>query len=174
MRDGLRNLIGKRIVFRATFERRGKKPRGLVGYAETVLFSNVKDNATGRLLCEHVWLSLTKEFENAALFKGDTVKFTARVTYYQKAIARVDLQLSNPTKVMNLTHPQEQANCQPPKPIARPQDDWAGGASGGGQQAEREARAAEWMQLFDELDETDRHILRCQALLFAQSQHGQA
>jgi hypothetical protein len=106
MRKQLKNSEGARARFSATFERYGSK-NGYVGITKTVLLKNVSD-ATGKMVCDHLWFNLTKGFESLDLQPGDGVEFDARATAYLKGYKGRDelARLTNPlTRDYKLSHP---------------------------------------------------------------------
>ena len=108
MRQGLQKLDGVRRRFVGVFVRYGTK-KGWKGVTlTTILLKDIKIN--GKLICDHLWFNLTKEFDNLTLKEGTTVAFDARVReylkgyrgyrddVYDKPVER-DFKLSHPTKV---------------------------------------------------------------------------
>ncbi len=84
MRKALKQLNGERRRFTGTFVRFGKKPGWKGRTLTTVLLKDIKD-ASGRLICDHLWFNLTKEFDNLTLTEGTTrIAFDARVKSYYK------------------------------------------------------------------------------------------
>lgn len=111
MRKKLAKRNGERATFRGTFERFGKKS-GWMGDERTVLFKDICD-ASGVIVCDHLWFNFTKAFALLNLQPGDGVQFDARVKKYVKGYfgrrddvfdkpAEVDYKLSHPTKVMKV------------------------------------------------------------------------
>ena len=106
-RNALRS-IGReeRHVFRAEFVRFGIK-NGWTGDVPTVLFKDVEFE--GRVVCDHVWFALGKQFGRLGLKCGDIVEFSARVDTYIKGYrgyredvykpVSKDWKLSRPTKM---------------------------------------------------------------------------
>jgi hypothetical protein len=113
MRKALAQREEQRARFVGTFERFGEK-RGWRGRTETtVLLRDICDAATGRAVCDHLWLGLTKEFGRLNLQPGDRVAFDARVKIYLKGYmgrrddvydkpVEIDYKLSHPTQVRKL------------------------------------------------------------------------
>jgi len=109
MRRALKQLNGERRRFTGTFVRLGKKS-GWKGKMETtVLLKELKD-ATGKVVCDHLWFNLTKEFGHLVLKEGVNISFDARVKEYYKGYqgcqedvydkpVEIDFKLSHPTKV---------------------------------------------------------------------------
>jgi len=116
MRHALKKLNGERRRFTGTFCRFGQKNGWKGRTLTTVLLSDIKD-ANGRLVCDHLWFNLTKEFDNLTLKEGTVIAFDARVKLYYKGyqgyredvdkpIER-DFRLANPTKVQVVPYSEE-------------------------------------------------------------------
>lgn len=111
MRTNLKKLNGIRKRFHGTFERFGTK-QGWKGLLPTILLRDVIDISTKRIVTQHLWFNLTKQFKILDLKEGDVVMFDARVKQYIKGYAgyREDVQwekpleedykLSHPTKIL--------------------------------------------------------------------------
>lgn len=109
MRKALKQLNGERRRFSGTFCRFGEK-RGWKGRTmTTLLLKNIKD-ATGKIVSDHLWFNLTREFDNLTLKEGTRIAFDARVKSYYKGYqgyhedvydkpVEMDFKLSHPTKV---------------------------------------------------------------------------
>lgn len=107
MRQQLQKLEGKRGRFTGVFCRYGNKAvwKGIT--LKTILLKDIKHN--GRLVCDHLWFNLTKEFDNLSLKEGTQIAFDARVKSYYKGYqgyredvdkpVEMDFKLSHPTKV---------------------------------------------------------------------------
>ena len=101
-------LNGVRRRFTGTFVRMGTK-HGWKGCVEnTILLKDIKDSF-GKIVCDHLWFNLTKEFGSLTLKEGTVVSFDARVKSYYKGYqgyredvdkpVEMDFKLSHPTKV---------------------------------------------------------------------------
>lgn len=135
MREDLAKLCGVRRRFEGVFERFGKK----TGYKEiltTILLRDVKDVSSGKIVTDHLWFTMGKRFEALRLVKGDVVRFTARVTEYEKGYkgrrneddyddydskpVEVDYRLSFPTKFVKMGFNSPLLSkclvCEEPKP----------------------------------------------------------
>lgn len=108
MRRALKQLNGERRRFTGTFVRLGKK-NGWKGITLTTLpLKDIKD-AFGKIVCDHIWFNMTKEFGNLVLKEGTVIGFDARVKEYYKGYrgyredidkpVERDFRLANPTKV---------------------------------------------------------------------------
>ena len=108
MRTELKTINGLRARFVGVFVRYGVK-NGWRGRTEqTVLLSDIRDAATDRPICDHLWFNLTLGFSRINLAEGDEVEFDARVRPYQKgyqghrdevfANVETDYKLSFPTQ----------------------------------------------------------------------------
>jgi hypothetical protein len=119
MRKQLKERIGRRGHFRATFRRFGTRPAFKGPERHTALFINVKDEA-GDIVADHIWFTVGSQLSELELQPGDEIFFVARVTKYWKrnreaafdpdAPERIqDYHLSNPSKMQKLsvqvTHP---------------------------------------------------------------------
>ena len=108
MRSKLAATEGERKTFTARVERFGKKP-GYTGYSEeTILLREVKDDATGEVVTDHLWFTYSKGFEVARVKEGSRIRFDARVKSYAKGYVnhalgahhkKRDYRLSHPTKI---------------------------------------------------------------------------
>ena len=104
MREELKKYENQRGKFRAIFKQFGRKTNWYTQRKETtVLLENILDNR-GKIVCDHAWLNLTKQFEKLDLKEGDFIQFHARVKPYMKGYEKdeVDLKFSHPTKVVML------------------------------------------------------------------------
>ena len=107
MRKALK-LNGERRRFVGVFVRLGTKNGWKGRTLTTVLLKDIKD-ANGRLICDHLWFNLTKEFGSLTLKEGTVIGFDARVKCYYKGYqgyredvdkpVEMDFKLSHPTKV---------------------------------------------------------------------------
>ena len=110
MRKALKQLNGERRRFSGTFVRTGQKPGWKGSALTTILLKDIKD-ANGRIVSDHLWFNLTKEFD-LALKEGDVISFDARVKLYYKGYrgyredvdkpVEMDFKLSHPTKVVRV------------------------------------------------------------------------
>ena len=90
VREDLAPYLGKRDIFYATFVRHGQR-NVMVPYkinfvskvVRTLLLSDVK-NRFGRDVADHIWFTESKQWKEADLQPGDTVKFKATVEAYTK------------------------------------------------------------------------------------------
>lgn len=109
MREALKEQEGIRGTFRGTVARFGTKSAYRGAPLPTLMLSDVKD-ATGKVVTDHLWLTIGVQIKRLDLQIGDTVVFDARVTQYEKgykgyredvydAPIELDYRLSNPTKV---------------------------------------------------------------------------
>lgn len=108
MRKALKQLNGERRRFSGVFVRFGEKPGWKGKTLTTVLLKDIKD-ASGKIVSDHLWFSLTKEFEKLVLKEGTRIAFDARVKQYYKGYqgyredvdkpVERDFRLANPTKV---------------------------------------------------------------------------
>lgn len=82
MRKQLKEIgSSERHTFSAEVVRFGWKS-GWRGSVRTIL---VKDVRLGeRIVCDHLWFTVGKQFENLALMSGDVITFSARVSRYVK------------------------------------------------------------------------------------------
>ncbi len=84
MRKELKTLNEKRMRFRATVERFGKKTN-YHGYPEpTILLKDVCLVDTDKQVTDHIWFTVGKTIQSLDLKPGDTVEFDARVGDYVK------------------------------------------------------------------------------------------
>lgn len=82
MRNKLKAMTSaERHTFVATVGRYGWK-NGWKGPIRTILLKNVITN--GEVVCDHLWFTMSKGFENARLMEGDVIQFKARVGTYLK------------------------------------------------------------------------------------------
>jgi hypothetical protein len=108
MRKELASQAGERKKFRAIFSKIGKKTN-FKGYSEdTILFKDVREVETNKLVADHLWFNFTRSFENITLTEGSNIEFEARVKVYAKGYVNkamghtkrsFDYKLSHPTKV---------------------------------------------------------------------------
>jgi hypothetical protein len=105
MRKELANKEGERRSFRATFVRVGSK-HGYQGYKEeTILFKNIVDVYSNKIIADHAWLRLTKGFERLRLNPGTQVTFDARIKEYHKGYVNKRYGIDNRKKDYRLSHP---------------------------------------------------------------------
>lgn len=109
MRKQLSTINNTRQKFTGTFERFGEKSGWQGNIDFTLLLTDVKDQE-GKLMTEHLWFNLTKQFNALKLQEGDVVEFHARVKRYFKGYrgyrediydkpVETDYKLSHPTKI---------------------------------------------------------------------------
>lgn len=114
MREKLAELNERRITVSAKVEKFGTK-KSFKGFPQkTVLLIDIKDQS-GKILCDHLWLTEGKQIKNLGLEIGDKIAFTARVTEYEKGYKgiydesnpiEVDYRLSFPTNFSKMTQSQ--------------------------------------------------------------------
>ena len=89
---------------------------GYKGILTTILLKDIADVASGKVVTDHLWFTMGKQFEKLDLSEGDVVRFDARVTDYvkgyqgrqdeddydYKAVER-DFRLSFPTKFVKVS-----------------------------------------------------------------------
>lgn len=115
LRAELARLCGVRRRFEGIFVRFGQKS-GYKAVLTTILLLDVKDVATHKVVCDHLWFTMGKGFESLKLVKGDVVRFDARVTEYEKGYkgrqgeddydckpVEIDFRLSYPTKFVKVS-----------------------------------------------------------------------
>lgn len=112
MRKELKDRVGRRGRFRATFNRFGAL-RKAWGHPQqcTALLKNVRDES-GAIVADHIWVIVGTRFGALELKPGDEVFFVARVTKYRKRNPDwqdeddtpfvEDYRLSNPSNVTKL------------------------------------------------------------------------
>ena len=104
MRQELMIYLNQRAKFKGIFRKFGRKDNWYTQKEETtVLLENIID-VRGKIVCDHAWLNLTKQFEKLDLKEGDFIQFHARVKSYVKGYEKdeIDLKFSHPTKVVML------------------------------------------------------------------------
>jgi len=117
MRKALKQLNGERRRFVGVFVRLGTKNGWKGRTLTTVLLKDIKD-ANGRLVCDHLWFNLTKEFGSLVLKEGTVISFDARVKSYYRGYrgsredvydkpVKLDFKLSHPTKVQVIPYTAE-------------------------------------------------------------------
>jgi hypothetical protein len=104
MRKELAAKENERSRFTASFVRYGSRQAFKGTTATTLLFASVQDE-NGRVLCDHVWINSTKEFEKYSFLPGDKVSFYARVTEYSKGYKGISKSLQSSKKDFRLSHP---------------------------------------------------------------------
>jgi hypothetical protein len=122
MRENLAAIHNKRATFRGTFVRFGQK-RGYQGRVlKTVLLENIRDAKTGAVICDHVWMNLTKSFEALDLEAGDVVEFDGRSKPYIKGYRgyRDDEDLPPIEKDYKLSHPTRVRKVGASAPVEMP------------------------------------------------------
>ena len=85
---------------------------GWTGEVPTVLLKDVRFG--DKVVCDHLWFTLGKQFGNLDLQCGDLVEFTARVDSYEKGYkgyrddvykpVSTDWKLTRPTKMRKVGH----------------------------------------------------------------------
>lgn len=78
---------------------------------DTICLVNLKD-FEGKVLCDHIWLTVGKQIKSLDLIVGDMISFEARSKEYLKGYfgrredvykeIEIDYKLSNPTKFQKL------------------------------------------------------------------------
>lgn len=111
MREELKPMEDVRSTFTGVFVRLGTK--NSFGHPQqTVLFKDVQD-ASGKIVADHLWFNLTQGFLALELSTGDRVRFDARVRPYTKGYRgrredvydsplELDYKLSHPTRLEKL------------------------------------------------------------------------
>jgi hypothetical protein len=109
LRLELQKIRGLRRRFQGKVGRFGTK----TGYngqpLSTLLLLEIIEVENRKLITDHVWFTLGRQFEQLNLKEGDVVRFDARVTSYEKRCKsewdgdeefafETDYRLSNPTK----------------------------------------------------------------------------
>lgn len=105
MRRRLAEHAGERKLFRATFVRWGKKTNFKGHSEETLLFQDVIDLGTTKVITDHLWFSYTKGFEKIQLRPGSIVEFDARVKEYKKGYVNKRYGINEGSKDFKLSHP---------------------------------------------------------------------
>lgn len=108
MRKELGKIEGTRTKFTATIARLGTKQNFRGPSSETVLFTDVRNEA-GELMTNHVWFTIGKQLAPVVHHVGKRVAFEARVKGYTKGYKgrglellkprEEDFKLSNPTNI---------------------------------------------------------------------------
>lgn len=108
MRKELGKIEGTRLKFTATIARLGKKNNFKGPPSETVLLTDVRNEA-GELMTAHVWFAVGRQLASVVHHVGKRVSFEARVKGYTKGYKgrglellkpkKEDFKLSNPTQV---------------------------------------------------------------------------
>jgi hypothetical protein len=111
MRKELKNRVGRRGRFRATFQRFGSKRDPRYPQCMTALFLAVRDES-GEIVTDHLWFDVGDQLRRLELQPGDEVFFVARVQKYRKRNPNAiddddprfveDYRLSYPSKVSKL------------------------------------------------------------------------
>ncbi len=124
MREELKDRVGRRGSFTATFKRTGIRKNSF-GVAVTVLFIDLRDEA-GTLVTDHLWFLRGKQMDELKLQPGERISFEATVTSYYKRAPRdgadypdwdddagrveKDYKLIYPTRMKRVG---EQGSCKP-------------------------------------------------------------
>ena len=123
LRTELRKIgSNARHTFTGIFKKTGWKD-GYRGSVQTILLLDIKDEH-GQVVTDHLWFNFTRGFVAANPMEGDVLQFDARVSKYIKGYMgyrddvydhpiEEDYQLSRPTKVVNLTHPERMLDLPP-------------------------------------------------------------
>jgi len=103
MRENLQKINGKRLRFKATVGRYGKKAAYRGSSLDTLCFVDVKF-ANGKNATDHIWFTAGKRIKELNLKEGEEVYFDARVTPYLKGYKKdeIDFRLSNISKIVKL------------------------------------------------------------------------
>jgi hypothetical protein len=105
MRTGLKKELGNRKKFSGLFVRLGRKA-GFNGYSqETVLLKNIIDLENGVVVTDHLWLNLTKGFEELNVKEGMALEFEARIKEYTKGYVNKHFKSDRQKKDYKLSHP---------------------------------------------------------------------
>lgn len=105
MRTALKKEAGTRKKFKGTFVRIGRKA-GFKGYSqETILLKEIIDLELGKVVTDHVWLNLTKGFEQIGIKEGMIIEFEARIKEYTKGYVNTRYKIDNQKKDYKLSHP---------------------------------------------------------------------
>jgi hypothetical protein len=105
MRRKLGKEEGVRKRFTAVFSRTGKKTN-FKGYSEdTLLLTDVREASTNEPVCDHIWFTYTKTFDDARLREGMKISFEARVKSYSKGYVNKALAVNRKTTDYKLSHP---------------------------------------------------------------------
>lgn len=83
MRKELAKHDGARGTFRATFSRYGTKPAYKGPPIQTALLTDVKFES-GKTACDHLWMTVGKQWQELDPPLGSTIIFDARITQYTK------------------------------------------------------------------------------------------
>ena len=112
MREELKKKNNQRITVIAKVARFGTKKAYKGPDLPTVLLTNIKDSQEN-LLTDHLWINLTKGYNDSGCRIGDTIKFNARVKGYEKGYkgrrydvfkpVAIDYKLSHPTQFLRIT-----------------------------------------------------------------------
>ena len=120
VRKRLRQMDGKRLRFRATFARYGKKSYGL-HESDTLLLRDVVLADTGELVADHIWFTRTKCWQKLNLTEGDLVEFDARIKSYRAGYQgrREEAASNNPPRWdYKLAWPTDVRLVSPPNPFS--------------------------------------------------------
>jgi hypothetical protein len=107
MRDELKKLDKQRMGFTGTFSRTDKVKNSHPP-EPTLLLLDIRDEG-GRVVADHVWLLLTKEFAALGLKEGDRIGFVATVSQYFKGNCEKDYYLTSPGKIRKIDGAAEDA-----------------------------------------------------------------
>ena len=96
MRIQLKKRDTERATFSGSFEKYGSKGGKVYN---TILLKDIRD-ASGVIVCDHLWLNRTKSFDaHGILNNRDVITFDARVKVYKRKNNSKDYKLSYPTNV---------------------------------------------------------------------------
>lgn len=112
MRKELKKLDHQRISVIAKVDRYGKKSAFRGEPLTTILLKDVREETTGKLLTDHLWMTAGKWSKQLTL--GCEFRFDARVSMYEKGYnghredvfdrpSELDYRLERPTKVVPLS-----------------------------------------------------------------------
>ena len=103
MRNQLARHYGQRLTFTARIARYGNKPSfpSWRGTIPTVLLKQIADT-DGVELCDHAWIEKTAQWEILGLTPGDRVRFSARVSGYDRGEQGFDYRFAAVAKVEKL------------------------------------------------------------------------
>lgn len=105
MRKALGKMEGTRTKFTATIARLGRKNNFKGPSSETVLFTDVRNEA-GELVTTHVWFTIGQQLASVVHHVGKKVSFEARVKPYTKGYKGRGLELLKPKEEdFKLSHP---------------------------------------------------------------------
>lgn len=116
MRDELAKRDGLRRRFQGCFVRFGTKSGYKGPPVKTILLKDIAEIASDKIVTDHLWFTMGKQFQRLNLKPGDVVRFNARVTEYVKGYqgrcddddafsvkpCERDFRLSNPTDIVKI------------------------------------------------------------------------